>query len=297
MRHQNNIGSFFISLLSVLILGLCVQDLQAQEVKKNKLRLNAQYVKISNGVAYFDIKASARVEKKNVAVSGIEVQVYNTLDEEKIELGKTSIHHNGKGKFILKGFNALKKDTAGVFNILISFKGNEMYTRAKRNISFRDVNLSAEMVVKDSINYIQARLTDIDKNPIAELPLKIEVQRLLRNYLIGDEFNMTDENGTIFVPIEEELPGVDGKLIFEVVLNENDDFGTVKTLVEANIGIPIVDESTFDKRTMWSTRDKTPIFLLIFPNILIIGTLGLILYLIINLFRISKSKNSNNETI
>jgi hypothetical protein len=152
------------------------------------------------------------------------------------------------------------------------------------------VNLSAEMVVKDSINYIEARLTDVDENPIADLPLKIELQRLIRNYLLGDEFNMTDENGAIFVPIEEQFPGVEGKLIFEVVLNENDDFGTVKTLVEANIGIPIVDESTFNERTMWSTRDKTPIFLLIFPNILIIGTWGLIMYLIINLFKISKAK-------
>jgi hypothetical protein len=291
MRHLNNIGSFFISLLSILIIGLSVQDIRAQEVEKSKVRLNAQYIKISNGKSYFNIKASAKVEKKNVTVSGIEINVYSTLEEEQIELGKVTTNHNGKGKFILNDFNALKADTTGVFNVMISFKGNEMYTTARSNISFKDVNLSAEMVVKDSINYIEARLTDMDKNPIAELPLKIEVQRLISNYLLGDEFNMTDENGTIFVPIEEQLPGVDGKLIFEVILNENDDYGTVKTSVESDIGIPIVDESTFDKRTMWSTRDKTPIFLLIFPNILIVGTWGLILYLIINLFKISNAKS------
>ncbi|MFT5567844.1 MAG: hypothetical protein ACI81Y_002801 [Glaciecola sp.] len=290
MRRKNHICPFFISLVSLLILGFSVQDIQAQEVKKNKLRINAQYVKISNGESYFDIKASARVEKKNVAVSGIEINVSNTSEGGQIELGKTVTNHNGKTKFILKDFNALNSDTTGIFNIVISFKGNEMYTRAKRSISFRDVNLSAAVVVKDSINYIKARLTDVDDNPIAELPLKIEVQRLIRNYLLGKEFNLTDENGGIFVPIEEQFPGVEGKLIFEVVLDENDDFGTVKTLVEANIGIPIVDESTFNERTMWSTRDKTPIFLLIFPNILIIGTWGLILYLIINLFKISKAK-------
>ena len=272
MRRKNHICPFFISLVSLLILGFSVQDIQAQEVKKNKLRINAQYVKISNGESYFDIKASARVEKKNVAVSGIEINVSNTSEGGQIELGKTVTNHNGKTKFILKDFNALKSDTTGIFNIAIS------------------LNLSAEMVVKDSINYIEARLTDVDENPIADLPLKIELQRLIRNYLLGDEFNMTDENGAIFVPIEEQFPGVEGKLIFEVVLNENDDFGTVKTLVEANIGIPIVDESTFNERTMWSTRDKTPIFLLIFPNILIIGTWGLIMYLIINLFKISKAK-------
>jgi hypothetical protein len=63
----------------------------------------------------------------------------------------------------------------------------------------------------------------------------------------------------------------------------------VKAIVTAPVGSLIVDESTFDQRKMWSSRDKTPIFLLIFPNILIFGMLGLIVYLTLNLFKISKS--------
>jgi hypothetical protein len=106
---------------------------------------------------------------------------------------------------------------------------------------------------------------------------------------IGEEFNNTDEDGRIMVPIEQGIPGVDGNLTFEVVLNESDDFGTVKAMVIGHVGVPIVDESTFDQRTMWSPRNKTPIFLLIFPNLLIIGIWGLIVYLILNLFKLSKS--------
>ncbi len=75
--------------------------------------------------------------------------------------------------------------------------------------------------------------------------------------------------------LEEGIPGVDGNLTFEVVLKESDDYGTVKAMVNAPIGIPIVDESTFDERTMWSPRNKTPLFLLIFPNLLIFGMWGI----------------------
>jgi len=138
---------------------------------------------------------------------------------------------------------------------------------------------------------MEARLWDpVTDSAVVDQPLKIQVQRLFRPLLIGEEFNQTDDNGTILVPVEEEIPGVDGNLIFEVVLDESDDYGTVKALVKSSTGIPIVNESTFDVRTMWSTRDKTPIFLLIFPNILIAVTWGLIIYLIINLFKISKAK-------
>jgi hypothetical protein len=91
------------------------------------------------------------------------------------------------------------------------------------------------------------------------------------------------------VEIEKGLPGVDGILTFEVVLEESDEYGTVKALVQAPIGKLIVDESTFDERTMWSPRNKTPLFLLIFPNVLTLGIWGIIVYLIINLFKISKS--------
>ena len=107
--------------------------------------------------------------------------------------------------------------------------------------------------------------------------------------MIGEEFNDTDEDGAISVPIEGNIPGVDGYLTFEVVLNESDDFGTVKALISGDIGIPIVDESTFDQRTMWSPRGKTPIFLLLITYSGIFVVWGIIVYLILNLYKIVKS--------
>ena len=106
---------------------------------------------------------------------------------------------------------------------------------------------------------------------------------------IGEEFNMTDENGTIIVPIDSDIPGIDGNLDLQVVLNEHDEFGTVIAQVQAPVGVPIIEDSTFFERTMWSPRDKTPLFLLIFPNLLIIAMWGIIVYLFINLFKISKN--------
>ncbi|MGB5204645.1 MAG: hypothetical protein WBN63_10690, partial [Eudoraea sp.] len=106
---------------------------------------------------------------------------------------------------------------------------------------------------------------------------------------IGEEFNFRDENGTIFVPIEDGIPGLDGNLNIEVVLQDSDDYGTVKAIINAPIGKPIVEESTFDQRTLWSPRSKTPIFILFFTGGLIFGTWGIIIYLITNLFKISKN--------
>lgn len=289
---KNQLNFTFLALLSVFVFASSFQSLNAQNVKKNKVRLKAQYIKVMEGDSYINIAASSKIDKQNVKVSDIEVLIFNKLEEENIELGKVVTNNEGENKFIIENLNNIQSDTSGVYNLLISFKGNDSFKKAKKGISFKNANITAKMVIKDSINYIEAKLIDVKTNePITEEALTIQVQRTFGPLILGEEFNNTDDFGTIFVPVEEGIPGVEGILTLEVVLNDNDDYGTVKTIINAPIGVPIVDESTFDDRTMWSPRNKTPIFLLIFPNILILGIWGLIVYLIINLFKISKTEN------
>jgi len=286
MKNQLNIRHFFLVLLSVFCISLSF----AQKTKKSKVRLKAQYVKIMDGEIYFDIKASSKVKKKKIDVSNIEIAVYNEFDDEKVKIGKAITNMKGESKFVIKNTSAIKADSTNIYTITFSFKGNDTFKKAKKSISFKDASIEAKLITKDSINYITATLLDNSTgNPILKESLDVQIKRLFRPLKIGEEFNYTDENGTILVPIEEGIPGVDGNLTIEVVLNDNDDFGTVKATVKAPVGVPIVDESTYDQRTMWSPRNKTPLFLLIFPNLLIFGIWGLIIYLIANLFKITKS--------
>jgi len=286
MKHINII---FLAFLSVFVLNISSSDLYAQKEKKNKARLNVQYVKIMDGEIYFDIKASSRVKKKTVKISNIEINIFNELEDERIDLGKTITNMQGESRFKLKNLNLIKPDSSNTYNILFTFNGNDSFKKAKKSIRFKDAIISAEIITKDSLNYVSATLVDPNTdNPITDEVLTVQVQRLFKPLRIGEEFNNTDDDGKIIVPIEQGIPGIDGNLTFEVVLNESDDYGTVMALVTGHVGVPIVDESTFDQRTMWSPRNKTPIFLLIFPNLLIIGIWGLIVYLITNLFKLSK---------
>lgn len=281
MRNLLITRHFFLVVLSVfLYTSVFAQD---------KVRLKADYVKVMNEGSYFDIQASAKVNDENVNVSKIELVIYNLVGDEQVEIGKTITNMLGKSRFKLKDLNSLTPDETNTYNIDISFDGNDKFSSASKSISFKNANIDAKLVTIDSINYVTATLVSklTDSVIIGQL-LKVQVQRLFKPLLI-EEFNETDENGTILVPIPEGIPGVDGNIAIEVVLSDSDEFGTIKAIVNAPIGKPIVDESTFDQRTMWSPRSKTPLFLLIFPNLLIFGIWGIIIYLIINLFKITKS--------
>lgn len=289
MKKSINISIYLAALFFIALSLLTSVDLNAQKNSKTRIRLNIDYVKIMDGEVYFNVKSSARINKKNVPITRIELDIFNIIDDEKIVLGKIKTNHNGEGRLTLNNLSFVKADSLNVYNIQAVFKGNDTLRKTQKSLIFKDVLINAKIISKDSLNLVEAELLNATtREPITGEFLKVQVERLFSPLLIGDEFNETDEEGKILVPIEDGIPGVDGILNIEVVLNESDDFGTVKDIVQGKIGIPITDESTFDQRTMWSPRGKTPLFLLFLTYSGVFVIWGIIIYLIVNLFKLSK---------
>ena len=289
MKNRTKFRLVFLVLLGLLF-TIGFQNLYAQDAEKNRIRLGADFFKIMDAENYLEIKATARIQKRNTGVPNIPISVYYEFEDEKVILGNTTTNMEGESRFVLKNLNDIKPDSTNTYNLGFSFKGNDSFKKASKSISFKNADIKAKIIAKDSINYITATLIDVSTDsPIIGESLDVQVERLFMPLKIGEEFNKTDENGTILVKVDNDIPGVDGILTIEVVLNDNDIYGTVKDLVVAAIGIPIVDESTFDQRTMWSPRNKTPLFLLILPNLIIFGLWVFIIYLSLNLFKIAKS--------
>ena len=286
MKKRIHTHLVFLVIFSMFFIGMG----NAQTAKKEKLRIKANYVKITDSLNYIDIVTTAKIDKKHTNIPNIELSIFNIKEEEKKKIGSVITNSKGKCKFYIKNFNAITPDSSSIYNFNISFKGNDNFKKAKKNISFKDATINAKIIVKDSTNFITATLKESHTDSLlSDESLTVQIKRLINPLKIGKQFNLTDENGTIIVPIQEGIPGVDGILTMEVVLEDHDEYGTVKTVVKAPVGVPIIEDTTFNKRTMWSSRDKTPWFILIFTNALIISVWGIIVYLVINLFRIKKS--------
>ena len=281
--------STLILMISILFALFLSNEIVAQQ-KKERIRLNADYIKVTGKEHYLDIKASARIDRQTVPVSNIDLTVAMVLNDYEFEIGKTKTNSQGTARFAIDDFSALKPDSTDVYNLIVIFDGNDTFKKASRDVSFRDATIVTELVERDSLNFISAKITDTAlDSALAETDLTVQVERLFRPWKIGEDYYTTDEDGNIEVEIPGGIPGVDGVLNLEVVLKESDDYGTVKTVLSAPVGEVIVDESTFDQRTMWSPRGKTPIVLLVVTYSFIIIVWGIFLYLAINLFRIVKS--------
>lgn len=290
MINSKHIDYLFLIFISAAFFSSAFNKIYSQDDEKHRIRLKADYFKEMDGDNYVQIGAISKIDKETISVGNIELSIENEYYDDIIELGSVKTNMNGESKFLIKEFDQLKADSNNVYNLNIVFKGNDTFKRASKSISFKDAIIKANLITKDSINYVNSTLIDKATNSIIEgESLVVQVKRLFRPLIIGEPLNYTDETGSIMVPVEDGIPGVNGILTLEVVLKDNDDYGTVKKSFDAAIGVPIKDESTFDDRTMWSPRNKTPLLLLIIPNLLTFSLWGIIIFLIFNLYKIYRS--------
>ena len=278
-----------------ILLGFCILMLSPLAQAKEKARLSVDYHKImgENGMLFINVKY--KVEKKYQPATDLQLNIYEEINEDSIvHRGQVITDYKGNAQFIIKA-KGVVSDELVKYKYLVRIENDEVFKDAEKSEKFSEVNLVAEAIEKDSVHYISAELTDANGNPLEGEKLQVIVQRLFAPLTIGESSYKTDEDGAILVAVEDPLPGIDGVLTFEVIL-ESRSYGNVKVIFDAPIGKLITDQSTFDKRTMWSPPNKTPLFLWIFPNIVILGIWIVIVTLMINLFKIYKSNKQTKQS-
>lgn len=283
---MKNISIHSLSLLiGLFFLGAGSTGL-AQD-KKFRARVSAQYVKIMNRESSIRLSVKYKGDDGFEPATDLMFEVYRVIGDDSLTLlGKTITNDVGKAIFNLNEINL--RDSS--FHFSVTIKNDSRFEDNETSIDVLDADLTAEVQTIDSTYQITATLKNVSGSPLPGQLLTVGLQRMFAPLHIGDEFYETDENGTIVVPLRDRMPGINGLLTFEVSLNESEQYGTIKALVSASIGTTVKDESTFNQRTMWSPPSKTPFYLLIFPNLIILGVWVPIMILIINLFRISKAK-------
>jgi hypothetical protein len=291
MKIDNKIQILYFIMVGCLLFAAGSVKASSPQ-KKVKVRVSVLYVKEMNELSYLQIQAKAKGENGYQPVANLQLTIFQVFGDSTALLGEANTQVDGSARFILKKLVLNPADTSGLFVYSIINEETDRFKEGSKKVKFYDVDLKAEIITIDSINYVSARLTKPDSDvPILGERVKIHLERLFMPLQIGKSSYKTDENGAILVAIEEGIPGIDGLLTFKVMLDDSDDYGTVKSTFTAAVGVPIVTTDTFDQRTMWSPPSKTPYYMLIVPNIIIMGIWLTLIMLTFNLYKISKSKN------
>ena len=160
--------------------------------------------------------------------------------------------------------------------------GQETMKEAIISISFNEEN---------NLKTIIATVKDQEGQPIEELDLFFYVERTFSLLPIGDVFNTTDENGMVEVEFPSDLPGdSEGNVAIVVKILESDLYNDQTLEMTKKWGIPVQLDESQEKRSLWAAAANAPISLIVVVSSMIIAVWYIIIYIIYNLFTISKIK-------
>jgi hypothetical protein len=250
--------NFKLHILSILFC-FCLFNKGFAQQDKYKLRLNVNYIKEMNHARYLEFKSFYKVHKKRYFADKTKLLVYQYTNDtlEKL-IGKVTLNKKGKAKLKLPEYLHLN-----LLKYIIKLGDNKKFKPINKRISIKDALLDVYVNKEKKDNYLYAVLTDTKSgSPIKGKALKAQVKRSFKNLNLGNkEQYLTDTQGQIKVKIPKDIPTINKGLTLNIILDDDDVYGTIKTFIVVPLGKPIVENNSFDERKLWSSRGKAPFFL------------------------------------
>ncbi len=267
----------------------------AQDSTRQELLVNISYHMDNNKAVYLMVITKTKVDKKFQPVRHSAVAVYLDSIAEKNLISNAVTDDEGRAKVILPP--ALKDawDASSTHTFLGIVEANKDFDKTTTETAVTKAKISIDTVSEGETRSMMVTvmaLKDGEWVPAGEVEMKAGIGRMGGILPGGDEPTYTtDSSGTVTIELKKtNLPGDEkGNIILAAKVEDNDVYGNM--LVEKVVPWGVVtspDDSFFNKRTLWSTRFRTPFWLLFMAYSIVIGVWGTIFYLVGQLIKIKK---------
>lgn len=163
----------------------------------------------------------------------------------------------------------------------------------------RWTNILIHLTLMSADKKIRAEVSGMEgtvRTPVAGAEVRLEAARRFGNLQLGEAL-MTNEEGFVFFNMPEDLPGdPEGKLTLIAQLDDEEEFGLVKTDTLLQAGLAYTPVSLTAERAMWNTMRKAPVWLLLTYGLGVLAVWGFIFLVMMQLRTIFKlgEKNETN---
>lgn len=289
MKRQLNLSKHGLYLCLVLLVRSLVQG---QDSTLTPLSLNLNYYARENKTIYLMASAKAKIDGRFRPIEGIRVSIYlNEVAPDHL-IQNVVTDENGLAKAFLPV--GLKDEWVkqGQQTFLAASEKNNLYESGEAEITITKTKLVLDTVEGSSERsfwvkaYAAGAVTggSVEWLPAKELEIRLGVERLGGILKVTEEDTyMTDSAGEIIAPFKDtSLPGDPrGILQLAAKVEENDAYGTLLVTKDVPWGRPTaIDTGFFDQRTLWSTRFRTPWWLLAIVYAMSLGIWGTLIFVI-----------------
>lgn len=265
---------------------------QEDSVKPEEI-VKLKYFNENNSVQYLLTESYLKTGKKLDPLSNKTFELYMDSVAAANMIGKVTTDKSGRAKSFLPVTLKSIWDAKPVHTFYAITPGKEDEPAAELAIAKTKIEIdTASEEGRRSITVSVTRYENGEWVPAADVEMKVGIQRLGSILSAGDEPTYTtDSSGTVTVSVtKDSLPGdLKGNIILVSKVEDNDIAGNL--LIEKKVawGTPTkYDDSFFDQRTLWSTRFRTPWWLLLMAYSIVVTVWGTLIYLVFQLIKIKR---------
>jgi hypothetical protein len=266
----------------------------AQDSTKKELLLSVTYNMQANKVPQLMVNTKTKVEKRFMPAKGIKVNVFLDADSAANLLGCVTTNENGQALLAIPASFKSVWDASASHSFIGKSEANKDFNETKSEITIKKGRLLIDSVVGADARSVEITVLALNGNewlPVKDAEVKIGVKRLGGILPISDEESYTtDSTGKLVAEFKRDsLPGDSkGKITLVARIEENEELGSLTAETNLPWGIAIKQIDHFNERSLWATRDKAPIWLLFMASSIIIGVWAVLLYLFVQLYRVSR---------
>jgi len=161
--------------------------------------------------------------------------------------------------------------------------------------SITKAKVSLDTSNADGVRSITAKVMKLDGAnwvPAKDVEMKLGIERLGSILPAGDEATLTtDSSGSVTAEFKKVgIPGDEkGNLVLAAKVDDNEELGNLLCELPVVWGKPSpINNNFFNQRTLWTTRFKTPYWLLFLAYSIVISVWGTLIYLIRQIIKIKK---------
>jgi hypothetical protein len=271
----------------------------AQDSAKNELIGTVGYFMNNNNAVYLMAHTKTKTDKKFHPVKGIVINLYLDKDSAGNLLGKVTTDEGGDAKAIIPPALKAGWDASSTHKFIGIAAANKEFDETKAEATITKSKITIDTLSDGSARSIKVTVSALQKNewvPAKGVEMKVGVARSASILSAGDaETYTTDSTGTATVEFKKDnLPGdQQGNFVLVAKVEDNDQYGNL--LVEKTVPWGVVtkqDNNFFDQRTLWSTRLRTPFWLLFMAYSIVTAVWGSLIYLIFQIVKIKKLGSS-----
>ena len=256
--------------------------------------IKLHYFNDNNRLQYLLLESMLKKGKKLEPIANKPFKLFLDVEQPQNLVANISTDQNGRAKaFIPVELKAMWDSSCTHTFIVASTEKDGAGTSSEFTVTRSKISLdtsSADGVRNISVQVMKEK--DGQWVPVKDVEMKIGVQRLGGILSAADdETYTTDSTGTVTTEFKKDsLPGDQhGELLLVAKVDDNDELGSLIIEKKAPWGVVVNSGNNFfDQRTLWSTRFRTPFWLLVMAYSIVIAVWGTIVYLIIQIVRIKK---------